>query len=147
MGKRFIFESYPYSRLQNANHFALVDGIPFNWAACCESFCLKLFFGQLPSAKQLKIWIFSKQIRHSPLPSAFLIFDALFLQPFFGRSICLFFSWQCCNWRPLEFSAADSFPPASFCEKNWKPWFFQRASVTLSHSSALISHVWHPKAG
>ena len=58
----------------------LIDGTPLNWPTCSE-FLYQNFFSV--SSRQNKSWIFGKffeQNRHSPLPTAFLNFDAHFLQ-------------------------------------------------------------------
>ena len=69
----------------------------------------------------------------------------------FVRSVCLSLScklyWQSSNWPGPKFSVAENFSPASFGENIWRPKFFHTASVTLSHFSGLISHVWNPNAG
>ena len=69
-------------KLRNANIFASFDGTPFSLAACCDSFSENFISVSIPQ-KRLKFLIFFlKQIRHSPLPTAFLNFDAHLLQTF-----------------------------------------------------------------
>ena len=80
-GRLLIFESCFYSKLGNANSFALIVGLAFSWAACSDSYCQNYFSGQF-SSKKWNIWIFSKQIRHLPLPTGFLNFHAQFLQTY-----------------------------------------------------------------
>ena len=74
--KKF-FESWLYCKLGNADFCALIDGTPFNRAACCNifrgeffsaSFCQKKFF-----------WVFLKQLWRSRLGAAFLTSYAHFL--------------------------------------------------------------------
>ena len=76
-GKGFIFASYLHNRLRNANDFALTDRTPFNWPACSENFYHN-FFRSVFAKKSWKFWVFLEQIRQSPLPTAFLHFDAFF---------------------------------------------------------------------
>ena len=73
----YIFsESCLNNRLDNAINFELIDGTPLSWRACFNIYCQ--FFSA--SFRQKSGCIFSKQIWHSPLPIAFLNFDAHCLQ-------------------------------------------------------------------
>ena len=47
----YVCESRLYSKLRNANIFALIDETPFISAACSDSCCRKFFSGQFLSIK------------------------------------------------------------------------------------------------
>ena len=83
VGKIYKFESCLYKKLRTAHIFALFGRTPLGWAMCFDSVSQKTFCGQFLLKEELKILIFSSnQIRHSALPTAFLNFQAHFLQAY-----------------------------------------------------------------
>ena len=61
-GKGYIFESCFYSKLGNANVFALIDGTPSSWAAYLDISCQIVFSASFRAKKRRTFWIFQKQI-------------------------------------------------------------------------------------
>ena len=53
--------------------------------------------------------------------------------------------WHGHNWLRPKFPLCETFLQTSFWRKQLKSQFFQRASVTLSQFSGLISREWHSK--
>ena len=91
-----------------------------------------MFFGQFLSLKAAKaLDFFSKD---PILPTAFLNFDALFLQTPFHDLVD-----QLNRQRFISLG-----PNISMEETDFKTQNSQTASYLLSYFSCLISHIWHP---
>ena len=82
-GKGYICESCLCSKPGNAHVSALIDGTPFSWAACFDSFCW-FFFGQFLSQKEPDFLDFFRNSFH--IPHYLLRFLTLTLN--FYRTIC-----------------------------------------------------------
>ena len=89
--------------------------------------------------KNRNFWIFSKQIWNSLLLTAFLELWRSFSTNAFNGPVCFLLS--CTSNVVIDRGREVGW--RVFDKNNWKPRFFQRASVTLSHFSGLTSHVWH----
>ena len=145
-----------------------MDGTPFNWAACFDTFFQNAFSGQF-CQRRLKFWFFWNRldIHHCPVRfSTSTIFERI------CRILRLFahLHGQGRSWSGLKFLAAEFFCRRVFGKNHWKfsfleikcyfvalvffreqvllccLSFFQRASVTLLPFFGLLSHIWHPKA-
>ena len=79
-GEGHILESCLYSKLGNANVFEIFDVKVLSWAACCNSILQRFFSTSFCQKKWRKFLNFHEQNRRSPWPTAFLNFDAQFLQ-------------------------------------------------------------------
>ena len=137
-----IFGSCVYGQLGNAYVFAIIDGTPFSWAACCIS------FSKISASFRLeKSWNFDF-CEHVTLATAFLNIHAFFTNAI-GQSICLFFSCigNVVIDRGWSFRQPKNSRRRVFGENNWKPRFFPRAIVTSLNFSGLNSHLWHRNAG
>ena len=75
--KGYIIESCLYSKLGNANVCLITDATPYKWPVGHDIFYQFL----LIVVKKTNVWSFLKQIRHSPLPTAFHSFYALLWHP------------------------------------------------------------------
>ena len=76
-GKGYIFESCLYSMLGYANIFALIDGKPFSWVACCDIF--RHFFSGQFSTKKAEIFDFFFETDLT-LPTAYLKLTLIFYE-------------------------------------------------------------------
>ena len=94
-----------------------------------------------------KSWIVRHRFGIPRCPLRFLNLTLIFYKCI-GR-ICLGFAQLHCygrNWLRLKFPLGERFWQTTFRRKQLKTQFFQRASVTLSQFSGLISREWHSKA-
>ena len=144
-GKGFIFASYLHSKLGNANVFALTDRTPFNWPACSEKFYHSFFS---VSFRQEELKILSIFETDSTIPIAHCVSQ---LWRFFSGnssvgSVCLLLSCidKVAFDRGSKLGLTKLFRRRVFGENEWKPRFFQSATVILSHFSRPKPHVWHP---
>ena len=137
-----IFGSCLYGQLGNADVFALIDGTPFSWAACCISFSkISVSFR---FKRSWNFWIFRTcDIGHCLSQHSRFFTNAI------GQSICLFFSCigNVVIDRGWSFRQPKNSRRRVFGESNWNPRFFPRAIVTSLNFSGLNSHVWHRNAG
>ena len=79
-GQWYIFESRFYSKLGNANVFALIDVTPFIWAACCDRICPKIFFWPVFVKKKQHFDFFRNRLDIPHCPVRFLTLKLCFLK-------------------------------------------------------------------
>ena len=140
-GKGYYFASCLYSKLGKEHVFALIDGTPFSWRACSEIF-YQLFFGQF-SSNNAEIFEYFWN-RFDIVHCVSSIWRSFSTNTFVG-SVCLLLSYigDVLVDRGRFFQWTKIFRQRVFDEINWKPRFFQRASVTLPRFSSLFCHLWH----
>ena len=106
------------------------------------------FFGQFSSKTAEFFEFFPNRFDIPHCPLRFLILTLIFYELIFGiRLLTALLHWQNRSGPWPKFQWPKVFRRPGFDVNIWEPKFFQRASVSLSHFSGLVSPVWHPNAG